>query len=70
MILDDVIHGSHALLFTCVHMVHTPGEVKKVLNSFLSVVTSLISEITSISLPTTGGIRWKPRILRVRVRDL
>jgi hypothetical protein len=40
---------------------HTPGEVKKVLESLWFVVISLISVVTLMSLPTTGGIRQKPR---------
>lgn len=45
---------------------HIPGEVKKVLNSLRSVVISLISVVTLMSRPTTGGILLKPSNLRRR----
>lgn len=41
-----------------------PGDMKKVLQSFLSRVTSLISFVMLTSLPATGGTRRKSRILR------
>lgn len=41
-----------------------PGEMKKVLQSFLSRVTSLISFVMLTSLPATGGTRRKSRILQ------
>lgn len=40
-----------------------PGEMKKVLHSFLSRVTSRISLVMLIILPATGGTRRKSRIL-------
>jgi hypothetical protein len=43
---------------------HTPGEVKKVLDSLWSVVIALISVVMLMSLPTTGGILQKPSTLR------
>lgn len=41
-----------------------PGEMKKVLQSFLSRVTSRISLVMLTSLPATGGTRRKSRTLR------
>lgn len=43
---------------------HVPGEMKKVLHSFLSRVTSRISRVMLTILPATGGTRRKSRILR------
>lgn len=40
-----------------------PGEMKNVLHSFLSRVTSRISLVMLIVLPATGGTRRKSRIL-------
>lgn len=40
-----------------------PGEMKKVLHSFLSLVTSRISFVMLTILPATGGTRRKSRIL-------
>lgn len=45
-----------------------PGEMKKVLHSFLSRVTSRISLVMLITLPATGGTRRKSRILAGRDR--
>lgn len=42
---------------------HIPGEVKKVRDSLWSVVISLISVVTLMSRPTTGGTLWKPNNL-------
>lgn len=41
-----------------------PGEMKKVLHSFLSRVTSLISLVMLTSRPATGGTLRKSRILK------
>lgn len=41
-----------------------PGEMKKVLQSFLSRVTSRISLVMLTSLPATGGTRRKSRTLQ------
>lgn len=41
-----------------------PGEMKKVLQSFLSRVTSRISFVMLTSLPATGGTRRKSRTLQ------
>lgn len=46
-----------------------PGEVKKVLDSRWSVVISLISVVTLMSRPTTGGILLKPSNLKHRTRQ-
>lgn len=43
---------------------HVPGEMKKVLHSFLSRVTSRISRVMLTILPATGGTRRKSRILQ------
>lgn len=40
-----------------------PGEMKKVLHNFLSLVTSRISLVMLTILPATGGTRRKSRIL-------
>ena len=42
----------------------SPGEMKKVLASFLSVVMSRISFVILTKRPETGGIRRKSRILK------
>lgn len=47
-----------------------PGEMKKVLQSFLSLVTSRISLVMLTSLPATGGTLRKSRILREETKDL
>lgn len=44
----------------------SPGEMKKVLASFLSVVMSRISFVILTKRPETGGIRRKSRILKHR----
>lgn len=44
----------------------SPGEMKKVLASFLSVVISQISFVMLTKRPETGGIRRKSRILKHR----
>lgn len=44
----------------------SPGEMKKVLTSFLSVVISRISFVMLTKRPETGGIRRKSRILKHR----
>lgn len=44
----------------------SPGEMKKVLANFLSVVISRISFVMLIKRPETGGIRLKSRILKHR----
>lgn len=46
-----------------------PGEMKKVLHSFLSRVTSLISLVMLTSRPATGGTLRKSRSLK-RERDV
>lgn len=45
---------------------NSPGEMKKVLASFLSVVMSRISFVILTKRPETGGIRRKSRILKHR----
>lgn len=47
-----------------VHFQPIPGEMKKVLQSFLSRVTSRISLVMLTSLPATGGTRRKSRTLQ------
>lgn len=46
-----------------------PGEVKKVLDNLRSVVSSLISVVTLISRPTTGGILLKPSSLKNKTKQ-
>lgn len=48
----------------------SPGEMKKVLASFLSVVMSRISFVMLTKRPETGGIRRKSRILKRRTWNL
>lgn len=47
----------------------SPGEMKKVLASFLSVVMSRISFVILTKRPETGGIRRKSSILKHRTRN-
>lgn len=49
---------------TSAHFQCVPGEMKKVLQSFLSRVTSRISFVMLTSLPATGGTRRKSRTLK------